>query len=325
MELEHYNLTPPISQFDLSNSGVNNTTVGIHTGAGDFVLKHFDVPHGIDGLSYEHDLLTWLATQSLSFAVPAPTATITGDTYYHDAEGHHALMPLLEGHRPDHKNPVQIEAVGAALGELHTALSQYPTTPRPYMATFADLSNIHPRIPHPESLTSTDLGWPQTESATKLCAWWRNEFETLSIFLIETYPTLPTQVIHGDFSAAFLVISIGVVFVFILPLFLRERPGERLLPWTVGSPSEHALLSQVTNWRDILRSLFKAVWLPMSRLTVLGFFCYAIGEGIIDAVLDYGQIFFAIAFIKIIALIFFYMVNLNIHKEHLVELEAKQA
>ncbi|MDP6037643.1 MAG: MFS transporter [Candidatus Latescibacteria bacterium] len=261
------------------------------------------------------------------------------------------------------------------------------------------------------------------------------------------------------FGDAFLILSTGIIFIFIFPLFLRERPGERLLPWTSGNPSEHALLSQVTNWRDILRSLFHAVWLPMSRLTVLGFFCYAIGEGImhatfpvlfvqelnwsdtdysqlmattrlaaglsgmllgalvvgrlgrvrtiliagtllvlayitmgfsehhwatrttmltfvftkdilgvtitiaylatcmdlcwqrvaasqfslfmalanlgntvgealtgpIDAVLDYAQIFFAIAFVKVIALIFFYLVNLNTHKEHLGELESKLA
>jgi PAT family beta-lactamase induction signal transducer AmpG len=47
--------------------------------------------------------------------------------------------------------------------------------------------------------------------------------------------------------------------------------------------------------------------------------------GPIDAVLDYAQIFFAIAFVKVIALIFFYLVNLNTHKEHLGELESKLA
>jgi len=200
MILEHYNLTPPITQFDLPNSGINNTTVGIRTGDGDFVFKHFDVPHGIEGLEYEQNLLTWLAKQSLSFGVPALIPTTLGQTYYQNADGYHALMPLLKGHRPVHKDLVQTEAIGAALGELQTTLSQYPTTPRPYMATFADLNSIHPSIPNPEFLTPRDLGWPQTESATSLCAWWRDEFEKLNIFLSETYPKLPTQVIHGDYG-----------------------------------------------------------------------------------------------------------------------------
>ena len=94
MILEHYNLTPPITQFDLPNSGINNTTVGIRTGDGDFVFKHFDVPHGIEGLEYEQNLLTWLAKQSLSFGVPALIPTTLGQTYYQNADGYHALMPL---------------------------------------------------------------------------------------------------------------------------------------------------------------------------------------------------------------------------------------
>ena len=86
------------------------------------------------------------------------------------------------------------------------------------------------------------------------------------------------------FGNAFLLLSSGIILIFILPLLLRERPGERLLPWTSGSPSAHALKSQITNSLEIMRSLFKSVWLPMSRLTVVGFFFYAMGEGILGAV-----------------------------------------
>ena len=84
--LKHYDLKPPITQYDLPNTGSNNTTVGIHTGDGDYVLKHFDVPHGIEGLQYEHDILTWLSNQNLSFDVPAPRPTTSGQTYYQDAD-----------------------------------------------------------------------------------------------------------------------------------------------------------------------------------------------------------------------------------------------
>ena len=47
--------------------------------------------------------------------------------------------------------------------------------------------------------------------------------------------------------------------------------------------------------------------------------------GPIDAVLDYAEIFIAIAFLKIVAMACFYFVNLNTHKEHLSELEEKAA
>jgi PAT family beta-lactamase induction signal transducer AmpG len=88
---------------------------------------------------------------------------------------------------------------------------------------------------------------------------------------------------HYGFQAAFLVLSLGVVFIFVLPLVFRERPGERLLPWTSGRSSQQALKLQVSKWLDIWRSLFGAMWLPTNRLTVLGFFCYAVGEGIMHA------------------------------------------
>lgn len=199
MITNHYDLIPPITEFELSQ-GVNNTTRGIRTGKGEFVLKNYQTPQGIGSLQYEHDLLTWLSTQGLPFALPTPIETKTGHTYYQDENGHHALMPLITGQQPDHFNPEHIEAVGAALGELQLALRAYPMAPRPHAVSFSDLNNIHPKISHPESLTPQDIGWPQTAPYEDLCAWWRQEISSLKTFLTTTYPTLPTQVIHGDFA-----------------------------------------------------------------------------------------------------------------------------
>ena len=81
MNLEHYDLAPSITAFALPASGTNNTTVGVRTGGGEFVLKCYAVPHGTAGLGYEHDLLAWLQSRHLSFAVPVPVATCTGATY----------------------------------------------------------------------------------------------------------------------------------------------------------------------------------------------------------------------------------------------------
>jgi homoserine kinase type II len=199
MILKHYDLTPPITEFPLSQ-GVNNAIVGIRTGNGDYALKHFNAPHGLGGLKYEHDLLRWLTEQSLSFAVPAPIETRSGQTYYQDTNGLHILMPLLKGHRPNHQNPTQIQAIGIALGELQIALRNYPLTPRPNTVSFSDLNNIHPRIPTPQSLTPQDIGWPQTATTQQLCDWWREEVASLQAFLTHTYPHLPKQVIHGDMA-----------------------------------------------------------------------------------------------------------------------------
>ena len=260
MLLEHYDLTPPITEFPLSQ-GVNNTIVGIRTGNGDYALKHFNAPHNLEGLQYEHDLLTWLATQPLSFAVPAPIQTKSGHTLYQDENGHHILMPLLQGQCPDHKDPIQIQAVGAALGELHTTLNTYPTTPRPHAVPFSNLKNIHPHVPNPETLTPKDLKWQSTPKSDKLCGWWREEVASLNTFLTDTYPTLPTQVIHGDIAPSNTLyhnnkISAVLDFEFAGPdvriidvasgFKFSMRTWENDAPWQIGKHFYQGYQSQVT-------------------------------------------------------------------------------
>ena len=200
IDLQHYDLVPPVTTFALPAAGTNNTTTGVRTGAGKYVLKRYAVPHPPAGLRYEHDLLTWLARRGLSFALPAPIPSATGATYLHDGAGYRAVLPMVPGRRPDHHNPIHLQPVGAALGELHRALREYPTTARPGMPAFADLRAIHPLIPDPGALTPAHLGWTFSPALEKLCSWWRSEYRRTSRFLRDTYIQLPQQVIHGDFA-----------------------------------------------------------------------------------------------------------------------------
>ena len=200
LELQQYDLVPPVTTFVLPDEGTNNTTLGVRTGAGRYVLKRYAVPHGAAGLRYQHDLLTWLQGRGLSFAVPAPVATAAGATWLHDGAGYCVLLPLLAGGRPDYRNAAHMESVGAALGELHRALRGYPTAPHPGLSRVVIWPPFNPRIPHPEALTPADLGWPASRSAADLCSWWRVEYRATSRFIRDSYPLLPRQVIHGDFA-----------------------------------------------------------------------------------------------------------------------------
>jgi len=57
-----------------------------------------------------------------------------------------------------------------------------------------------------------------------------------------------------------------------VPLFLRERPGEKLLPWTKGAASEEAQQMQLGSWSIILKSLYSVFHLRNSLLlALLGF------------------------------------------------------
>lgn len=68
------------------------------------------------------------------------------------------------------------------------------------------------------------------------------------------------------FSTAILMLSIIVCLIMIVPACLRERPGEKLLPWTTGTASTETKKLQITRWSTIFRSLYKVFTLRNSLL-----------------------------------------------------------
>jgi len=68
------------------------------------------------------------------------------------------------------------------------------------------------------------------------------------------------------FTSAILMLSIGVGIIMLAPLLLRERPGEKLLPWTKGEASQETKKMQLTNWSTIFKSLFSVFTLRNSLI-----------------------------------------------------------
>lgn len=68
------------------------------------------------------------------------------------------------------------------------------------------------------------------------------------------------------FSAAILTLSIAVGLIMLAPLLLRERPGEKLLPWTNGAASAETKKMQLTSWKVIGKSLYSVFTLRNSLL-----------------------------------------------------------
>lgn len=74
--------------------------------------------------------------------------------------------------------------------------------------------------------------------------------------------------------------------VFLLfPLLLRERPGERLLPWSRGRAAPESLRFQMQGWDKIIRSLFQVIFLPASLILALAGFLHGMTYGLFDAVM----------------------------------------
>ena len=82
------------------------------------------------------------------------------------------------------------------------------------------------------------------------------------------------------FSSAILMLSIAVGLIMLVPMFLRERPGEKLLPWTTGIASPETKTMQITKWSTIFRSLYRvfslrnSILLALASFIVMGAFNY---------------------------------------------------
>lgn len=63
-------------------------------------------------------------------------------------------------------------------------------------------------------------------------------------------------------------------------LIIRERPGERLLPWTKGEASEISREMQMTRWWPIASKLARAMLQPQSLLLAAGIFIALTGYGL---------------------------------------------
>jgi PAT family beta-lactamase induction signal transducer AmpG len=68
------------------------------------------------------------------------------------------------------------------------------------------------------------------------------------------------------FKSAILTLSILVGLIMLVPVCLRERPGEKFLPWTNGKASPETEKMQLGSWSVILKSLYKVFSLRNSLL-----------------------------------------------------------
>jgi MFS transporter, PAT family, beta-lactamase induction signal transducer AmpG len=83
-----------------------------------------------------------------------------------------------------------------------------------------------------------------------------------------------------NFITAILMLSMMIVIIMLVPLFLRERQNEKILPWTPGAASSETKKLQLTSWSSIFKSLYRVFSLRNSLLLALilfiaqGSYCY---------------------------------------------------
>ncbi len=194
-----YGLTPPITPFALDHAGWNNDNLGIRTGAGSFVLRdHTSLSYeDRSSILYEFDILRWLSDQPLSFAIPTPIRTVSGDRWYVASGRWRSLAPLLPGRALARQQPDDL-LLGSALGELQATLKHYPASPRPGRPLFSDLFRFPGATLDPRRLTPERLRLPSDPVLDERLGWWCDEAARLSAFVDGPYRLLPAQVCHND-------------------------------------------------------------------------------------------------------------------------------
>ena len=84
------------------------------------------------------------------------------------------------------------------------------------------------------------------------------------------------------FTIAISSLSIAVAFIMLVPVFFRERPGEKLMPWSKGQASKDSKSAQLGSWRQIFKSLFRVVILPSTLYMAVASFIIGLMFGLID-------------------------------------------
>ena len=69
-----------------------------------------------------------------------------------------------------------------------------------------------------------------------------------------------------NFMVSISMLSVFVANIMLVPIFLRERPGEKTMPWTKGKASPENKKLQLTNWKTIFKSLYSVFSLRNSLI-----------------------------------------------------------
>ena len=72
-----------------------------------------------------------------------------------------------------------------------------------------------------------------------------------------------------NFTTAFLLLAAMIALIMLVPVFCRERSGEKVLPWTHGNASPETHKLQLTEWKTIFKSLYNVFSLRNSLLLTI--------------------------------------------------------
>ena len=266
--LAAYDLEPPVEIFALPRQGASNTSAGIRTGAGTFVWKTYSDHHDPGSVLYEHRLLVSLDTEGLSFCVPVPIPARGGEGLVRGPFGWGSLTRWFPGETIDPSDLDQVELMGAATGEIHTALARRPATPRPGWPLFRLLFDFPPPARDPFTVTPARLHLSPDPANDSPFEWWRDEAPRIKAFVDGPFQALPWQLCHNDITPFNMLVDAGRVSA--LLDFEFATPAPRALDVAMGLRMTMRVWENPEPWEALQRfGLGYARWIRMAEAEVL--------------------------------------------------------
>jgi MFS transporter, PAT family, beta-lactamase induction signal transducer AmpG len=90
---------------------------------------------------------------------------------------------------------------------------------------------------------------------------------------------------HYGLREATIALAMLVALIMLVPILMRERPGEKILPWSLGKASAEASKLQLDSWVKIFTSLFKVFLLPSSLCMGVAFFLFNMCISLLETLL----------------------------------------
>ena len=236
--------------------GMSNQSYLVKSAAGEHVLRVY-LAKPLQAIRFEHEILRRLIDADLPFRTPRPLPTVGGDTVALDIDTarHCALYPRIPGETLDDADTVAVGRAGESFARLDMALGAIERTDLPAPVFTGDLTAMHPAIT--EFTELDDVIGRQGREMVERAA------ETAG----PIYASLPTQLVHGDFSFGNVLVRAGRV----RGIVDFEYAGRdvRAAELAAGLSSAIAREAREALWRPLLRGYLGKLQLDPAEIAAL--------------------------------------------------------
>lgn len=251
---------------DSMQHGANNYSYRLIVKDKEYLLRVYGSPNAIDKLQYEHEVLQQLATQNLSFKIPAPIKTLNNE-YYVIIDGKvSALFPFIVGQESTRTTTNYFE-LGEKVGELTCVLQSIKPVHTPSYVPTYQLLDIYPNI----AKDCLDNFLNTSTLDHELCAFFLKEFNQIQREIVDLIERLPVQLIHGDLMLSNILMNDGQItgivdFEFVSPDFRMSEVAITLSQFIRKEINNEQLLSII---KDFIKGYSTSVKVTKDEISAL--------------------------------------------------------